>query len=301
MLKVCRFRYSYVYFIMPIRICQVLTSRVLLPLLFSRILPSSTGVLDYQLRELSLNPPNLIRTYLRRELTIMGCSCIVFLDRYMNAQFIGQLSLSISFIFYCIYFFPQIWHNRKSENAAKISYWLQLIYVLGYSTDWLYGAAAHLQWQYRLVTLIGLVFLCYQQWQMRSNKYSYLLTLSAVTLMIVLSLTLSFLPIKELLPVNELGTISMLCAIFSFAPQLVRNYKQKNGQAISHVFIAFTLICAVLDMISAIYLHWPWPSLVSPPALFVLHIACWIQQKSYRGEQPTIRWIASRSMTRNKS
>ena len=201
----------------------------------------------------------------------------------MNAAPIGQISLSISFFFYCIYFLPQVWHNRKPENVAKISCWLQLLYMLGYSTDWLYGAAAHLEWQYRCVTLIGLVFLCYQQWQMRSNKRSYLLTLSAVTLMIVLSLGLSLLAVKSVLLVNGLGTTSMLCAVLSFIPQLIRNYKQKSGQAISHLFISITLICAALDMISAVYLHWPWPSLVSPPALFVLHVACWVQQRHYRG------------------
>jgi len=203
----------------------------------------------------------------------------------MHLETIGQVSLSLSFFVYCIYFLPQIWHNRKAENARSISVWLQLIYVLGYSADWLYGAAAHLEWQYRCVSLIGLLALCYQQWQMRGvgGKYrNYLLSTIAVLIMVIGSLALSFVNLP--LPTNGLGTISMLCAIFAFVPQLIANYKSKNGQAISHLFIGITLICAVLDMVSAICLSWPWPSWVSPPALFILHIACWFQQRKYREE-----------------
>jgi hypothetical protein len=205
----------------------------------------------------------------------------------MKAELIGQLSLSLSFLFYCLYFLPQIWHNRRPENARTISNWLQLTYVLGYCSDWLYGAAAHLEWQYRCVTLIGILALCYQQWQMRprlpSNKAHYRRLSTLVAMMVASALIGSlYLPARQPQMVNSLGTLSMLCSIFAFVPQLVRNYQHKNGQAISHAFIAITLICACLDMVSAIFLHWPWPSLVGPPALFLLHLACWLQQAHYR-------------------
>jgi uncharacterized protein with PQ loop repeat len=207
-------------------------------------------------------------------------------DYHMQLHTIGQLSLSFSFVIYCVYFLPQIWHNRKTENARSISYGLQLIYVLAYSADWLYGAAAQLEWQYRCVTLIGILALSYQQWQMRpaiddrDHRYKWC-TLAVIT-MITCSLLLSLFAKQLHFPINGLGLLSMLGAVFAFVPQLFANYRKKTGQAISHAFIAITLVCASLDMISAICLNWPWPSWVSPPALFTLHVFCWWQQRGYR-------------------
>jgi uncharacterized protein with PQ loop repeat len=204
----------------------------------------------------------------------------------MHLPSIGQLSLSLSFFVYCLYFLPQIWHNRKPSHARYISRFLQLIYVLGYSADWLYGAAAHLEWQYRCVSLIGIFALSYQQWQMRppsGGERSYGLHSFAVASMILTSFVFSlFFTIKGTLATNAFGTISMLCAMFALTPQLIRNYKDKNGLAISHFFIGMTLIGCILDMISAIFLHWPWQSLVSPPILFIIQLSCWWQQRFYR-------------------
>lgn len=202
----------------------------------------------------------------------------------MQLYAIGQFSLSVSFLIYCFYFLPQIWHNRKPEYARRISHGLQLTYVLAYSADWLYGAAAHLEWQYRWVSLLGIVSLCYQQWQIRpANKNStYQLSCLLLVLMIGASLLLSAFPNQITLPTTALGLLSMLGSVFAFIPQLISNYKSKSGLAINHGFIAITLICAVLDMISAVCLQWPWPSWVSPPLLFVLHSACWWQQSCYR-------------------
>ena len=212
----------------------------------------------------------------------------------MHLSTIGQLSLSLSLAVYLIYFLPQIWYNQKTGNARSVSPWLQLIYVLGYSTDWLYGAAAQLQWQYRCVTLIGILALCFQQWQMRPTSEAhqlnhgkllrnYRFNTTVVVLMILSALTFShFVTPGKTRSINSLGTMTMLCSILAFAPQLIRNYKNKNGLAISHVFIAITLICAVLDLVSAVCLDWPWPSLVSPPALFTINLSCWLQQRRYR-------------------
>jgi uncharacterized protein with PQ loop repeat len=212
----------------------------------------------------------------------------------MHLSTIGQLSLSLSLAVYFIYFLPQIWYNQKTGNARSISPWLQLIYVLGYSTDWLYGATAQLQWQYRCVTLIGMLALCFQQWQMRPARETheinhqkllrnYGINTTAVLLMILSALTFSCsVTLRNVLSTNSLGTISMLCSILALSPQLISNYKNKNGFAISHVFIGITLICAVLDLVSAIFLHWPWPSLVSPVALFLINLGCLLQQRRYR-------------------
>jgi uncharacterized protein with PQ loop repeat len=205
----------------------------------------------------------------------------------MPLNIIGQLSLSISCFVYIICFLPQVWHNRNRENARELSYGLQLLYVMSYSSDWLYGAAANLEWQYRFTTLVGLLALCYQQWQMRpSRKDAQLPHYLSVSLLVVLliggSQLLGALIPSSQLPVTVLGILSTFGAAVATLPQIVTNFKHKNGQAISHGFIVTAVFCCILDMISAFSFNWPWPSFVSPPLACALLCFCWGQQTFYR-------------------
>ena len=204
----------------------------------------------------------------------------------MDTHIIGEISLSISFFLYILYFLPQLWHNHANKGNPHLSFWLQLIYVLGYSADWIYGYTAHLPWQYRWVTLIGIFALIYQHWQMKPLDIkripAYFLLTTAVVTLFTFSFLFSLIPRDQLPPVAWLGTLSVFCFALAFVPQLIHNHQTRNGAAISHVFIGITIACAVLDFISAICLQWPWPSLVAPPLLITLNAYCWLQQRHFR-------------------
>lgn len=216
----------------------------------------------------------------------------------MNLSIIGEISLSIAFLLYLIYFFPQLWHNHEQEGTLHLSPWLQLLYIIGYCTDWLYGHAANLQWQYRCVTLVGLACLVYQQWQLKPKNSKemvpYFLFTGAAVVLITASFLFSLLPIEYLPSSSWVGMISLACFSVAFTPQLIHNYHIKNGAAISHQFILLTVSCATLDFIAAFCLDWPLPSLVAPPVLIALNGLCWLQQRHYRRLPISFRRVKAR-------
>ena len=214
-----------------------------------------------------------------------------------NYNYLGHASLNISAAVYMLYFIPQLLRNAKRRRLARISglqlptvsWGLQLCYVIGASADLLYGFGLHLPWQYCAVSLSVMLSLCVQQYQLRpmlGKDYRPYIMLCAVCGGAVATCMLLFLcyPRHSILIIA--GILSTACYWVAFVPQLVRNFILKNGAALSCIFIALTMTTAVLDMISALCLHWPWPSLVGPPVIFFTHvIALW--QYHYWSDQRT--------------
>lgn len=213
--------------------------------------------------------------------------------RYFAA---GSISLNISAAIYCIYYIPQLWHNARRRRIARItgtplptvSWGLHICYVCSVAADLLYGFAMHLPWQYRAVSIIFMLGLIVQQIQLRPCRLqadslrSYSFLCIGCAMLLLLSMLLVIFPPKPSILIAA-GYISTVSAWLAFLPQIVRNYQQKHGRALSWYFICLTLLTAVLDFISALCLGWPLPSLIGPPIIFVTHaIALW--QYCYWGD-----------------
>src|SRR3989338_11149191 len=83
----------------------------------------------------------------------------------MTHHVIGEITLSLSTLIYFFWFLPQIYLNFKRKNTDGLSLWMHGLLLLGYSADLLYGFGRHMQWQYRLVTIVGLICLFVQHIQ----------------------------------------------------------------------------------------------------------------------------------------
>src|SRR5438445_7099169 len=83
----------------------------------------------------------------------------------MTAHTVGEITVNISSLIYFVWFVPQIWLNYRRKNTDGLSLWMHGLLLLGYSADLLYGFGRDMQWQYRMVTIVGLFFLFIQHYQ----------------------------------------------------------------------------------------------------------------------------------------
>lgn len=208
----------------------------------------------------------------------------------MTIQTIGHLTLNLSFCLYCIYFLPQILHNRKNNNRHQLSLGLHMLYILGFCADWIYAVGQQMPWQYKTVTAIGLVMMLVQHYQLRPNKTTphshksayYALTILALMLY---AFTVNASTNSHILTRHDLdlvGLLSTICFTCTFFPQILKNYRTRTACGLSNTFIKLTLLVASIDFVSALCLNWPWPSLLSPILLFAIHLGCLSQQHYFQ-------------------
>jgi len=189
---------------------------------------------------------------------------------------IGEITLSASTLIYFFWFIPQLYLNFKRKDTEGLSFWMHGLLFLGYSADLLYGFGRHMQWQYRAVTLIGLVSLSIQHYQIgryglhtRQETFHYYL----ITLLILLLFGYAFYNLAEAHHTKSYydiaGMISNTCWFTYLIPQIVKNYVNKSTEGLSVGFIVLTLLISVFDLTAAITLHWDWPSLIGAPVTFL--------------------------------
>jgi len=188
----------------------------------------------------------------------------------MTSHTVGEITLSISSFFYFIWFLPQIWLNFKRKNTDGLSLWMHGLLLLGYSADLLYGFGRHMQWQYRMVTVVGLFFLLVQHFQFaryglhtRSIKNNFMI-LSAMVLIVFSYAIFNFTFDHHSKNYYDIaGFISDLCWMTYLFPQIIKNYIAKSTLGLSTWFVIIDVILCFLDITSTFTLGWDWPSVVS--------------------------------------
>lgn len=188
----------------------------------------------------------------------------------MTAHQIGEITLSISSAIYFVWFLPQIYLNFKRKNTDGLSLWMHGLLLLGYCADLLYGFGRDMQWQYRMVTIVGLFFLCVQHFQFakyglhsKAQKINYRI-LSALAIIIFSYAILNFTYLHHGKKYYDTaGFISDVCWMLYLFPQIIKNYQQKSTKGLSVWFVVLSIILSVLDITSTFTLHWDWPSVLS--------------------------------------
>ncbi len=180
-------------------------------------------------------------------------------------EYIGYISINISFVIYCTYFLPQIIYNQIKCQAGYISHSNQTLMIVANTLDLIYGFGFNLQWQYRTVTMSILLCLLFQQWQIYRDSQQKIYRFHIVILTIVI-LGIIFAIFNILGPkvLQKIGFISMFCYAVHWLPQIVKNIKEKNASAFSVWFLLLNIIALLCDEISALSFGWPLPSLLSP-------------------------------------
>lgn len=188
----------------------------------------------------------------------------------MNAHTLGEITLSISTAVYFVWFVPQILLNFRRKSTKGLSFWMHGLLLIGYTADLLYGFGRHMQWQYRMVTIVGLFFLfiehlqfAYYNCKTRSQQWQYgLLTVAVIGLLIyaVLNFTVTH---HSTGYYNMAGFISDMCWMTYILPQLIKNYRAKSTEGLSIGFVLISILLSALDITSTFALHWAWPSILS--------------------------------------
>ncbi|WP_395947237.1 PQ-loop repeat-containing protein [Caedibacter taeniospiralis] len=195
-------------------------------------------------------------------------------------EYIGHMSINISFVIYCIYFLPQIIYNQIKHRANRISHGTHLLMVCANVLDLVYGFGFQLQWQYKMVTILTLVCLLVQQWQIyrdsREKRYPFHILLLAI---IAFGVTLLSLKILSVGMLEKVGFVSMFCYAIYWVPQIIKNINAKNATAFSVVFLLLNVLALICDEISALSFNWPLPSVISP--MVILSLLCIMVAQHY--------------------
>ena len=153
----------------------------------------------------------------------------------MNSHLIGEITLSISSFVYFIWFLPQLWLNFKRKNTDGLSLWMHGLLLLGYSADLLYGFGRDMQWQYRMVTIVGLICLFVQHIQFaRFGMHSRAIKINFIFLTVLVLIVFSYAILNVMFLhhgkkyYDAAGFISDVCWMTFLFPQIIKNFKFSN-------------------------------------------------------------------------
>lgn len=193
----------------------------------------------------------------------------------MNAlNFLGNVSLNLSSFLYLILLIPQVIHNRKGKNISGLSLWLHFLLFTSYSLDLVYGIADDMPLQYRVVSVVGLILVITQHFQLLKFhiKQRYYLLIKVGFLFLVTHVFLSYYFFSKLFSIGlthntilMLGVIARGCEIVYCIPQIFKNRAAQAANAVSLYFICLNIMLAVLDTIAAWCLDWELPNKVVGP------------------------------------
>lgn len=207
---------------------------------------------------------------------------------------IGHLTLNVSFVLYLVVYIPQIIHNQKNANIAQLSVILHVLLFLSYLFDLLYGFASHLPWQYKTVSIVGLVLVTIQHIQLIkffiAKELVSLVKTSIFLLIISVIVIYYFFVMREGALTNNtiliLGVGARICGLIYCLPQLIKNSITKSANALSSKYIHLNLILALLDTCSSWCLNWGWPNKLAAPITAIIMLVMLYQINRYQ-HQPS--------------
>jgi len=188
-------------------------------------------------------------------------------------QNIGYITLNISLIIYLVNFLPQTLHNQFKHSTANISLWTHTLMIIANALDLVYAVGFGLEWQYILVDVTLISFLLIQQLQILNDRKTKFIVLHSV--LVLMFLFIVGLVVLYMTAISEnylllLGSFSGIVYNIYWLPQIYKNYQQKNAEGFSIYFLWLTLISAVCDISSAVFLGWPIISALTSAGLSIL-------------------------------
>ena len=185
-------------------------------------------------------------------------------------ELIGQISLNISFVLYLFLLWPQIIHNAGQASVKNLSFLMHFILFVAYAADLVYGFGQHFPWQYKAVTVSGLVSLSvqhYQFWAYGDKTHNSFRFLCFV--LYTFMLFCFYLLFWETAWCKEaslgLGFVSQGGWLIYTIPQIVRNFITHSVKALSPHFLLLAFTVTLCDSISAWTLNWALPSKIGAP------------------------------------
>ncbi len=217
-------------------------------------------------------------------------------------QILGHITLNTSLLIYFIWFVPQILLNFKRKDTEGLSMLMHGILCIGYISDLMYGFGREMQWQYRLVTIIGLCGLLIQHYQFgryglhrASQKQTYIL----LNLVYVLFLGYAIFAITTGYHSKEFydlaGMVANACWFCYMLPQIVTNYRRGSTTGLSIYFVFLSIFLNLCDSTSAWTLDWDYPSKIGPAITLFGNLILLFQVKHYAKRQQFFARLAVNS------
>ncbi len=203
-------------------------------------------------------------------------------------QNIGYLSLNLSFAIYVIWFLPQLYLNFKRKDTEGLSIYMHGILYLAYLADFLYGFGRDMQWQYRIVTVIGFLSLTVQHYQffrygLHTNKEKLTFTFLSIFCLLLSSLVVWILLFGELnqSTADIAGMITNVCWLSYMIPQIIQNHQHQSAKGLSFAFVCLSIFLNVCDSTSAWMLGWDYPSKIGPAIAFLGNLILIVQLRYF--------------------
>lgn len=207
-------------------------------------------------------------------------------------RMIGELTLNFTTFIYFIWFFPQLILTFKNQNISALSFGMHTLLLLGYMADFIYGVGLQLPFQYKIVTISGLLVLIvehYQFWvyhfRYGNEKKIYYAVSGLIVLLAVLgaqSLTIN----RAESFYNAIGGLSVLCWVIFAVPQLWKNFSTRSVKGISKPSVWLSIASGAGDAVSAFALAWSWPNklgaLIGLIPKCILLMQCYYYQRTER-------------------
>lgn len=202
----------------------------------------------------------------------------------------GYITLNISLVVYFIHFLPQTIHNQFKHKTLEISLWTHSLMIIANSLDLIYAIGFNMQWQYILVDLVLLSFLCVQQLQIlndRRNKKLLLHTLAVIVFLVLAAMFGLFIKLEQSVLLT-FGSISAVIYNVYWLPQIYKNFRQKQAQGFSVFYLGLSLFLCLCDLNSSIFLGWPIVSTIQSICLGILLLILILQYFYYRATREVI-------------
>ena len=178
----------------------------------------------------------------------------------INPSLIGAISLNISTVLYFTCYLPQLVHNQRGEKLQGLSLSFHYILFVDYLLDLVYGFALDLPWQYKLVSLTGVIFLVIQQKQLYQLRQKSCLSNKYLLLLFLICFAIYLLPLS-LSGYLAIGYLVHALNIAFYLPQIKNNFKMRSAAlSLSLSFLSLHLLSVLLDNLNAWCLNWPLPS-----------------------------------------
>ena len=201
---------------------------------------------------------------------------------------IGNVCLNTAFVLYLLVYLPQIIHNHQSNHIANLSLKMHFIFYSAYLLDLFYGFSCHLQWQYRIVSIIGVTLLTVQHlqithhyWTNNKQKWFNLLFLLLAGMSVLYFFTIAHSVYSDPTTLS-IGYVSRLGFLMYTLPQIAKNKRLQSTDANSIQFVYLNLTLSVLDLIAAWCLNWGWPNKLGSPIMVCLMVIMLMQTRKYR-------------------
>lgn len=209
---------------------------------------------------------------------------------------IGTISLNIAFTLYLIVYIPQIIHNQKSTSIVELSLGLHFLLYISNIFDLFYGFSNNLPWQYKTVSVVGLIQVNVQHLQLiRFFIHTHAVKLTRFCLFFLLAngiaLSYFFAALHGVAAPSLtlfFGAIARVCGLIYCLPQILKNKLAHSARGISIYFIYLSLLLAILDAISSWTLNWGWPNKLAAPANILIMLCIFWQSQKYVHSSATI-------------